>query len=479
MWISVVLLLILFVSLLILIARDVMERAALSLVCALLSFFILITIEHADPTVFVGFIFGTIDDKFMNFHTITLIFGIMVISTICYQTGLFQFLAFKMIQLAKGDSKKVFIIINILTFSMSAILEDTITAIILIPLTITVCRTLKLPSVPYVISQSLVIKLGATVLPISSIPSIMITSAQEISFAEYFSTAGLVSILIMITTIVLFVILFRKQFPTEKPRGLEGFLQYNPWIFVKNRKMMLISFSTFLFIIFGFIFIPSDVLEPDAIALTGAVFLLLVNRVNAGEILKEIDFNLILYLLGIFVVTGSLQYVGVIDFLGQSLNSLGITNVGLAFLVLLWVGALASAFIDNIPITQLLLSIINILMGEKGSATAKFGSAGLALGVIWGDNLSPFGDSILALNVAKKNGVSIQPIEFLKIGLPVTLFQLSLISLVIFLLFDPIIGVVMLVVLVVLIYLLFLIGKQKKNNSTENKHNFEIELPHK
>lgn len=433
---------------LILIAKDVMDRAALAFISAMIAFFILISLEHASPLLMVEFLFGTVEDEFLNFHTITLIFGIMVISTICAETGVFQFIAFKMIQIAKGDSMRILIVVNVLTFCISAVLEDTITAIILIPLLVTVCRTLKLPPAPYLISQAIFIKLGATVLPISSIPSIMITSAQEISFAEYFTSAGLVAIGIMFFTLLILSFIFKKQLPKEKAQGLAGFLEYNAWIFVKDRKMMLISSIVFVGVIIAFISVPSSILGSDAIACTGAMILFFFNRRRAGDILKEIDFNLILYLLGIFGITGSLQYIGFIDLIGHGLSSLGITDVGLAFLLLLWVGALSSAFIDNIPITQLFLSLVNILLGEKGTPTAKFGSMGLALGIIWGDNLTPFGDTILVLSVAKKNGVEVAPMEFLKYSLPMTLLQLGVISVVVLLIFDFLIGLILILSLI-------------------------------
>ena len=331
--------------------------------------------------------------------------------------------------------------VAILTFCVSSVLADSITVIILVPLTINICRLLKLNPVPYVIVLAIFTKLGATVLPISSIPSIIITSAQDISFIEYFTTAGLISIAIAGASIIVLLLFYRAKLPAEKPKGLSIFIEYNPWVFVVDRRMMLISSGTFLGVILALIMIPNTVLRPDSIAFIGAAFLFFVNRKNAEEILKEIDFKLILYLLGVFTITGGLDYVGFIDLIGNNLTELGITDIGLAFMALLWISAIASAFIDNIPITQLLLSLINILMGAKGTPIAKFGSLGLAVGVIWGDNFTPSGDSILALNVAKQNKVEIAPKEFWKVGFSLAVFQFTLISLVILLLFDPIIGI--------------------------------------
>ena len=446
-----------------------MDRTTLAFICALVSFFILLIFEeNVSPYVVVEFLFGTPENEFINFQTITLIFGIMVISTICTETGLFQYLAFKMIQLSKGQSKKVLIVIGVLTFFISTILEDTITAIILIPLMITVCRTLKLPPAPYVISQAIIIKLGATMLPISSVPSIMITTAQEITFWEYFRMAGSISLVTMLFSVGLLLFVFRSELRVDKPEGLAGFLEYDAWVFVKDRKMMLISLSIFISTIIGFIFIPSSAMRPNTIACIGAGILLVFNYRKAGEVLKKIDYQLIGYLLGIFVITGCLEYVGVIDLIGQALNSLGITNLGIAFLVLLWIGAICSAFMDNIPITNLFIALTNVLLGEKGTATAKFGSTGLALGIIWGDNLSPFGDTILVLAIARKNNATITPLEFFKVGLPVTLIQLTGVSMIILLIFSPLVGIIFIGVCGIIGGVIFFILRRrskKKNKS--------------
>ena len=464
---SIILLLVLFIIMLVLIGKGTIERAAIVLICALVAFFIIITLEKAPPDVVVGFLFGTVTNNFTNFHTLLLIFGMMVISTICQQTGLFQFIASKMIQVTRGDPKKLVIFIGLFTYGVSAILEDSITAIILIPITIIVCKSLALKPAPYVIMQALFIKLGATVLPISSVPSIMITTDQGITFFEYLATAGLVSFSIAIFTILIFLMLFRQKSPKDHLLVSPSTTDLDTLHVPKDRKMMYVSLGTFIAIIFGFIFIPPAILSSDAIAFTGAMFLVLCNIRKAEVIFKAIDFNFLLYLLGIFIITGCLDYVGVINLIAQGLTFLGITDLGFAFLALLWIGAVASAFVDNIPITQLFLPLINVLMGAKGTSTAKIGSMGLSLGVIWGDNFTPFGDSILALAVAKSNDVTIQPKDFFKYGFPITLLQLGVISLVVLLLFDAIIGLIVCGIAGIILCVIFHYHIRKKSRQIE------------
>lgn len=453
---------------LVLIAIDVMERAALVFICAVATFFVLIFVEHAPPTVIIDFLFGTTEDGYVNFRTTMLVFGIMIISTICNYTGFFQFIAFKLIKSSKGDPKKVLVITAMMAFLISSVLADSITVLIIIPLTITVCRALRMNPVPFLIIQAIYIKLGAVILPISSIPAILITSSQEISFAEYFLTSGLTAIIMSMFSLLIFYTFYKDKLPTKQVEGLEIFIEYNPWIFVKDRRLMIVSAITFVSVIIGLVVIPPSILGMDAIACLGAAFLLIMTRKHAQEILKQTDFNLLLYLFGVFIVSGALQYVGFIDIIGSALSSLGITDIGLAFLALMWIGAIASAFIDNIPITQLLLSLINILLGAKGTPNAKLGSLGLSLGITWGDNLTPFGDSILTLNVAKANNINIPPKELFKIGFPLTMFQMTTISIVVLSIFHPLVGIELLIVYV-LILLFFIMRNKKKQKRKENQ----------
>ncbi len=429
--------LVLFVLMLVAIAKETMDRSSLVLIIAVLSFSVVVLLQGV-PIIYVfELLFGTPEDNYSNARTIMLIFSISIIAFFSQRSGLFQFVAFKVIQITKGKPSKLLIFNSMLTFAVSSILADSITAIIMIPLTVTICRTLKLDPVPFIILQAMFIKLGATVLPISSIPAILITSNQNITFMEFIPVSATISTSVALGTAITFAIIYRKSFIMPNEKQIEIFMNYSAWMFVKDKLMMIKVSIIFLLVILGFIVIPPSIAGPDTIAMVGAGFALFVNRRHGIQVMKEMDFDLLIYLLSVFVITGCLKIVGLIDLIGSYLTSLHITEPSIAFMILLWIGALASAFIDNIPITKILLSLINILMGERGSPNAKLGSIGMAIGVIWGDNLTPFGDSILPITIAGNHCVRIDPKQFLKISAITTLTQLTIVSLIILSLFNP------------------------------------------
>ncbi len=458
---------VLFVIMLFSIAKDSMDRSSLVIIIALLSYLVVVVGTGAPLRILLNLMFGTEEDGYQNFHTILLIFGISIITFFCQYSGLFQFLSFKVIQATKGHPGRLMIMNSMLTFFVSAVLADQITAIIMIPLTITICRTLKLNPVPFIIIQAMFIKIGATVLPISSVPTIMITSNQGIGFLEYLSFSGVISILLAFSTAVVFAIKNRKKFSEPKGNEIENFLSQSPWAFVKDKSMMLNITTIFLGVIALFIIIPSDVISPDIIAMMGAGIALFVNRKHGIRVMKDMDFDLLIYLLSVFVVSGCLEAVGVIKLIGEGLQSLNIHEPALAFLLLLWVGAICSAFVDNIPIAKILLSMINVLMGERGSPNARLGAMGLSLGIIWGDNLTPFGDTLLAIGVAQNHNVKIEPKEFGKVSATTTLIQLIIISLIILGIFVPEVLVIELIVGGILLIVFLLVLFLKKNRAVK------------
>ncbi len=458
-----------FIFMLYLIAKDVMERTALAVFLAALSYLVILIFTEAPLTIVFDFMVGSEEDGFSNLRTIMLIFGFSVISFLAQKSGLFQFIAFKIIQMTRGNSKKIMIYNSLLSFAIVSVLSDYVTAIIMIPLTITICRTLKLKPIPFIILQSMYFKLGATVFPISSIPGIIIANAIGITFLEYFLFAGIISLFIALSTLTILMLIYQKRqggIQESMSAGIMMFLEYDPWTFVKDKSFMKRIAVVFVGVIICFLVIDSSIASPDMIAVAGASIGLLINKNKIETLFKEIDLSLIVYLVGVFVVTGSMQYVGIIEFLGSIVNMVNISNFGLLMVVLLWLGALFSAFVDNIPITQLLIPIIQLFIPDN-TALLKRSAMGMGVGISWGDNLTPFGDTILVLNIAKSHGVDINTSEFFRINSPITIFQLIAISVLFIFLFDIIQGLIVLAAIAGITAIIIAIAKLVKRKKVE------------
>jgi Na+/H+ antiporter NhaD/arsenite permease-like protein len=427
MLMGILILLIVFISFIVLLAINKIDRTLVALGCGIISYLVLLFFENAQFGVLAEFIVGTSENGYVNLHSLLLILGIMIIVAISVEGGLFQFLSFRLVQMTKGKPVYLMIVFSILAFCITAIINDILTVILLIPLTISVCRILDIKPAIYIIFEAIMIKLGATLLLISSIPNILIATYLDLSFLAFFQDIGWYTIITFSLTLFVFIALYRDQLAHPR-EGLEELLDFNVWTFITNRPLMLKSSFVLISVILGFILIPSEILSPDIIAITGAVILLLISKMNMSEIFKKIDFKLILYLIGIFIIVGSMEYVGIIDILGNSIKDASPNNAYVTFLSVLWLSAFFSAMIDNITVARVLIPTVGFLTTSLVPIDKTLVYGGMVYGINWGDNLTPFGDTLILLNVAEQNKTKISMLEIFKMSFPLTIFQLSMIS---------------------------------------------------
>ncbi len=413
----------------------------------------MVFLEGLKFSIIVDLLFGSEEDNYVNLHSLILIISMMIIVIISNEAGVFQFIAVILIKFSKGKPIRLFSILCGLTVLLSAILNNILTVIILIPLTITISRMLTINPTPYILTQAVLVNIGGTVFSISSIPNILITTFANISFVEFFENVGLISLVIFGCTLIFFIFLYKKDLfiPKEGARVLE---EFNIWNLVPSVELLYKSSVALIAVFILFILVPSTILTPDMIALSVALILAIISKLNPKEIINKIDFELILYLLGIFVIAGALEIVGITNLLGILLFSVGSGNPLSQTIFILWISAFLSSNIDNIPITQVLIPVI--AEGQLGNI--KYYS--LAIGANWGDNLTPLGDNILVFNIAEQNKRPVTFRQFFKIGFTTTIYQLLLVSLIFMILQNLILGFLLLGIIILILVGIFLIYKR-------------------
>jgi Na+/H+ antiporter NhaD/arsenite permease-like protein len=298
---------------------------------------------------------------------------------------------------------------------------------IIIPLTITVTRILNIDPEPFIITQAVLVNIGGSFFSISSIPNIMIAGSGDIGFNEFFVNVGLISIGCFILTVGLFYLIYRKNIniPPENIRVLK---ELSPSSMIPNKSLVIKSTVILGTVFLLFIFIPSSIVSPDAIAISGAVILVIISKQEMDQILNEIDIGLLLYLMGIFVIAGSIEFTNILQSLGVLIGNISGDNILLGILSIMWISGLLSATIDNIPITKVLIPAVTSITIGYPTNYQKLALYSLAFGANWGDNFTPMGDNILVMNIAKKNKRPIRIKEFWKIGFISTFYQLSLVT---------------------------------------------------
>ncbi len=463
MLISALIILGCFIAVIVLIITDKLNRAISALIGAVITYFVLVFIEEHNFSIIVEILFGSQDDSFVNLHSIILIISMMIVVQIAHEAGTFQYIAAKLVKLSKGKPIPLMIIFCSVTVAISAILNNILTVIIIIPLTITVSRMLNINPAPFILTQAVLVNIGGTIFSISSIPNILISTYAKIEFLEFFFNVGVISLITFAFTLVFFIFLYKSELSVPE-EGIKVLEEFNVWNVVQSKKLLHQSVISLIILLILLIGIPSSIITPDMIALSIALVLVVITRLEPKEIISKVDFELILYLLGIFVIAGGLEIVGVTEVIGVAILAAGGDNFYIQLLLLLWISAYLSSCIDNIPITKVLIPVAGTMVESVSPVDKSKLFYSFTFGANWGDNLTPLGDNILVVNIAEQNKRPISFKSFFKIGFVTTNYQLAIITLYYTLIYNTFIGVIILGIVVsfiIVIYLLLKFGPDK------------------
>ena len=467
MIISICIILGCFLGVVSLIITGKLNRAIAALLGALITYFTLIFIEGLDFSIIVDMLFGSPSEGFVNLHSIIMIIGMMMIVQIAHEAGTFQFIATKLIKLSGGKPIPLLIIFCSVTVLVSAVLNNILTVIIMIPLSITVSRMLNINPSPYILTQAILVNIGGTIFSISSIPNILITTAESIAFLTFFLNVGVLSLFVFGLTLCFFILIYKGELriPDE---GIKVLKEFNVWNVIQSKGLLYKSLISLIALLILFITIPSSIIPPDIIALSIALILIILTKLDPKDIITKIDFELIFYLLGIFVIVGGLEITGVTNSIGILILKMGGNNFFVQLLLLIWISAYLSSCIDNIPITKVLIPVAGKMAESMSLINKNRLFYGLIYGANWGDNLTPLGDNILVVNVAEQNRRPISFKSFFKLGFVTSNYQLSIISLYYTFIFNVQIGFFILGLIVCTIFAIYLVYKFGSKNIKTN-----------
>lgn len=417
--ISLRLLAIVLLSIYIVLAFEIVHRTVIVLVAATIAIIIGITTGLFEAEKSFEFAIHSID-----FNTIGLLLGMMVIVTILAETGIFQYIGIKMSKASKGSMWKLLVMMSVFTAVTSMFIDNVTTVLLMIPVTISIFKTFRMSPVPFILAQVLASNVGGTATLIGDPPNIMIGSAAGIDFNTFFIHMGPTIGVSLIVSLILFKVFFRKDLRTS-PQNLEEIMSQDEKSFIKDKsllaKSLLVLFGTIaLFVIHGILRV-----EPSIIALGGAGVLLLISRIKPEKIFHEVDWSTLIFFACLFITINVGRESGMIDALAKV--ALGITegDPWANFFMITWLSAIASAFVDNIPFAATMIPLIDVL-NQNPTIAAEFNYAisplwwALALGVGLGGNGTLIGSSagIIAIGLAEKHGYRITFNQFFKVGFP-------------------------------------------------------------
>ena len=369
----------------------------------------------------------------IDFNTIGLLVGMMTIVNILKRTGIFQYIAIKTAKLSKGSPWKIMLYFSVVTAVASALLDNVTTILLIAPVTFVITETLGLNPVPFLITEVLTANIGGTATLIGDPPNIMIGGATNLSFMDFLINLGPVVVVIFIVVLLLLKFIYGSQLKISEENKAK-IAEFDETKTITDPVLLKKSGIILLGTIIGFAIHQSFGLESATIALLGAGILLLISKVDVEEILTEVEWPTIFFFMGLFIMVGALEEIGVIEVVANQLISLTHGNVFVTTMLILWVAAIASAFLDNIPFVATMIPLIHSI-GATGMDTTSLWWA-LALGACLGGNGSVVGATanVIVSGMLHKKGYKLTFGDFLKIGFPLMLISvfISMIYLIIF-----------------------------------------------
>lgn len=360
----------------------------------------------------------------IDFNTIGLLIGMMIIVTITKKTGVFQYVAIKAAKLAKGQPWRILVVFSIITAISSALLDNVTTVLLITPVTLVITQTLEINPFPFLISEILIANIGGTATLIGDPPNIMIGSATGLGFMDFIVNLGPVVIVIFFVIMFVLRIMFKKQM-VVKEELRQKILSFDENKSIENKKLLIKCLFVLGLTVLGFALHQFLNFESATIAIIGAAILLFVSKANPEEVFLEIEWQTIFFFAGLFILVGALESVGVIEAIAGGMISLTKGDLFMTALIILWVSAIASAFIDNIPFVATMIPLIKSIGVMTTMSITPLWWA-LALGACLGGNGSLVGASanVIVAGMVEKTENRISFLSFIKFGFPVMIISL-------------------------------------------------------
>ncbi|MCS7464015.1 ArsB/NhaD family transporter [Paenibacillus doosanensis] len=366
----------------------------------------------------------------IDFNTLGLLIGMMIIVGITADTGLFKYVAIKAAKGAKGHPRRILIALTVLTAIGSAFLDNVTTVLLMVPVTFSITKQLRVNPVPFLIAQIIASNVGGTATLIGDPPNIMIGSAvKELTFMSFISNLTPIAVIIMLVYVPLFLLMFGKQIKST-PELQRSIMEMDERSVITDRKLLRKCLLALGLTILGFFLHQSLHLESATVALAGACLLLLLT----GEPMLEkafhsVEWITLFFFIGLFVLVSGLVETGVIAKLAAEAVDLTGGNMVAASMLILWLSALASAFLDNIPFVATMIPMIQE-MGNMGVANLEPLWWSLALGACLGGNGTLIGASanLIVAGLAGKEGHPITFVRYLRYGFPLMILSIILAS---------------------------------------------------
>ena len=427
---------VIFLAMFILIITEVWERHIVTLGCALLTLILVFGICMHSPSAIIetlnihsifspGFwhTAGEASEASagINWETIVFIAGMMIMVEGMANSGFFRWLCMKIAKLVKYQIIPIFITFMLLSFVLAMFIDSITVILFLAAVTVELSQLLKFNPVPMILAEIFCANLGGSATMCGDPPNIIIGTSLGFSFADFVTNTGLIAVIALVLVVIYFYFIFRKEL-TENARKIDPSTLPDPEEAIVSKKGFTISCVIFLCAVVLLVTHSQTGLTVSCIGVFIAAVTLITSGKDALDLLKKVDYKTLLFFVGLFVVVGGLEQTGILTILAGFIGKVSGGNLKVMIAIIIWVSAVASAFIDNIPFAATMIPVIDSLATAQGIDISILAWA-LAMGTDIGGSATPIGASanVVGIATAAKSGHMIKWGKYCKAMAPATI----------------------------------------------------------
>jgi Na+/H+ antiporter NhaD/arsenite permease-like protein len=362
----------------------------------------------------------------VDWATLGLLVGMMVIVGLTERTGVFTYLALRVAQLSVGSPLRLVFLLAGVTGLLSAFLDNLTAILLVVPITLLLADLLRIPPVPLVLVEIVASNVGGTATLIGDPPNIMIgTHVDELTFLDFIVNLAPVAIVTLVVTTGLAYLVYRRRLTIAPARAAEV-ARLDATRDMREQPYVKRSVAVLLGTIVGFFLHAPLHIEPSVVAVAGAAAMLLVAADDVEDAFARVEWSTIFFFVGLFVMVGGLQAQGIVSEVAELLGDVTGGSSTAEAMVILWGAAAGSALVDNIPFTAAMIPVVDELQPREGFTDTNWWA--LALGACFGGNATivAAAANVAASGILERNGHPVSFARFLALGAPITLVSLMI-----------------------------------------------------
>jgi len=375
----------------------------------------------------------------IDFNTLGLLVGMMVLVAITRGSGVFQYVAIWSAKKARARPWGILVMLALITAVFSSLLDNVTTVLLVAPVTLLICNELKIKPYPFLFSEILASNIGGTATLIGDPPNIMIGSAVGLSFNDFLlNLAPIVPLILLVTLVIIYLVWGRGMSATTRAR--ERVMKFNEREAITDTRLLRQSLFVFTLVLTGFLLAHQLQLEPATIALSGAALLLLLSSMKSSpeeqseevhKIFGQVEWITIFFFIGLFIAVKGIEEAGVLQLLADMVIDHTGGDLAITALAILWVSAVASTVVDNIPFVATMMPVIKSMAPTFGGSENLMPLWwSLALGACLGGNGSLVGASanLIVAGFAERAGHRIRFMPFMLMAFPMMILSIVIAS---------------------------------------------------